>query len=881
MNSISFSNKLLTFSFSFIFLVGTILFPRSAHAQYSDFADLALDVGSFIENTLQEVTGFESFLKEIGLDKVAFIVAQTMAQKLTSSITNSLNGGASGDEPEQFIKDFGKHFENIAFQEGQKYVDDLFADTNNPFSTQIGSSLVSSFSSGNTSALDNFSLGTILGAEGNVSSGDVQSKIDEFSNDATVGGYSGLFALGFPENTPIGSNIIAQEELAKKIETAKENAETELTSSGYTGKKTCTPTVESYQDSPTANEESVPSDCAIESPAGLNEESGNIAISESTDRLQNVDELGELVSSTITQLASTLISKGLSEVGSIDLASQRNTTYGGALDVQDYFATQQQAGNTRSFPSVIVDFGKELAPAMEATQREIDTLKETLEVFKASPQIAHDLDTCTPGPDRGWENRMQKYYTKQTQGVIEKVAKDEDAGDEEKALEYLDSRMKNAIQEERALVNDALTNLPGAGEANLLLGAYEQKAVKFQQIFNQLVTKQSSFNSLRSILITAKGQAQGYGLILSKEDWDLLNDTAKISLYQEVLDEFPEGDPVETQTSLTTQDRERMLESVLPYEWSKWEELMDSTLERKEIKRTLFLRFNEMRSDLSSNVSAARSQSFLEEIKEDQSDMGKTLGQCLLLRRIFGILPVSSVGYFTEVPLSYAPTTELSSYDPTSVVRVHNMTQAQAIAKLLRDGVYTSTTVSDLKSQLANLFPDYKTLIGNILMKPSILDNIEADELSFKANAFGDELAVKTPRIIKDIFTQDAEGELFCRIPKAFGTTPFLFANGGRTWIDMHNFSNGNTPKVYQSDGSYQSFDGFGGSDDDVKGYKPVLCSSPKAVDNLVAAIESSGDPISKNILEWRNKFLKSPHVWYFSNGLESYIFFDKTNAGA
>lgn len=840
-----------------ILLITSVTKPAYAIGPVFDLTNLPFNIGSFLEETMSQVNSFEQTLKDLGLDKIAFIVAQTASQKLTSSITNSLNGGASGDEPEQFIKDFGKHFENIAFQESQKYVDGLLSDqSKNPFSSQIGSSLVSSLGSGTTSALDKFSLGTTLGVDTNdLSSGALQQKLTAFSNDATVGGYSGLFALGFPENTPIGSRIIAEEELANKIEIAKENTKTELTSSGYTGKKTCTESSNSIINSfggEQALGENPPSDCVIESPSGLNQESGNIALGESFNRLQNVDELGELVSSSLTQISSTLISKGLSKLGTSDLASQRNTTYGGARDVQQYFSDGNQGnGAARPFPSVVIDFGKELNPALVTTEEELAVLEETLVLFRKSPQIAHDLDTCTPGPDSGWADRLDKYYTKKIDGIIKKVSEDEDATDEQAAMDYLEPRFNRSIEEMREFTTNPWVNIPGAGEAQTKLQSYSQKAKQFQKIFNQAVSKRSELNSLKSIAANAKTVDQS--LVLTYSDWDALGTATKIALYQESLVPFPEGDPVrfiQGQTTITSEQDERIKLKVIEYQWNLWEERAGTI--NPEMKKDLFLKFNEMRGSMSSDASLARAQAFLGEIDQDQEEMKKLLGECFLTRNLL-------TGHnFAPVSIQYQPGTEIEIYDGSSLLKSTNIFRAGQIADQLSQGNYTpGIELQNLVNELAALFPDFRTTITRLLLAPSILH--KQFDPGINTNAYGDELQIGPALTAEDLLEQDASGELFCRLPKEFGANPTIYATTNKTFLEL--------PPGQD----------FGGSDDKIVGMKPIFCSEPKSLSLLGASTNLD----SYTIKGFRDNVLKNPGVWYFSNGLEDYIFFDKTSVGS
>ncbi|MBP9821259.1 MAG: hypothetical protein KBC98_00005 [Candidatus Pacebacteria bacterium] len=845
-------------------LIGTLILvaPPRAHAGIViDLVNLIPGIGDWLTNLASTAEEVYQGLQPT-LDKAAYVVGQATSQKLTTTITNSLNGSASGDEQDQFniIEDFGKHFEKVAFKEGQKYVSDITSSTKNPFASNIGSSLVSSFSSVNTSALDNFSLGTVLGVAGSATSSDVQNKMNEFASDANVGGYAGLFALGMPENTPIGSSIIAEEELAQKIATAKENAKTELTSSGYTPKKTCKQgigqTIIGFADT-VVNTETVPGDCTIDSPSGFLNESGNLTVSSVFDRLSNVDSFGELLSSSLDQLAGSLISKGLSSINNNDAASESNVQYGGGYDVR----TAEQ--NATSYPNVIVDFSKELAPAITQTKLEIDALQETINRFKdkESLQIPHDLDTCTPGPDRGWANRFDKYFAKQTNKVVEKATKDEDATEEQAALDYLEPRYKRSLEEARGTIADQRLNIPGVSETQTTLEGYSQKAQRFQRILIQLTEKKSAMNSLLAIISKIKSDPVYIALVLTDEDWNRLDDGAKIALYQESINEndpnaFFVSNPIQVTTIMDGSLEDiAMKKNVFLYQWDKWERLSNETDEGKKVKRELFLKFNEARSDMSSEASVARAEAFLAGIREDQTNMKKLLGQCILVRRLFGVLPstTTSNAFFEQAPPNYQPENQMDHFETWQAIRVSDLTAARTIALNLRNANLLTNTAAQIqtwKTQLAALFPDLKNVITIALAEQSILDNPlnQSTLTEMTENLYGDNLRVPGAKTIGQILMEDAAGALFCKLPTTF---------------DLNypgNFDNMNSGVV---------------------GAKTIVCSP----DNIISNIPQNPNAnimdtfSSLGIPYYRDTILKTPGVWYFSSGLDDYIIFDSSSA--
>lgn len=190
-----------------------------------------VDVANTTQSTLQVV-------KDYGLDTLATTLAQTISSKVANKIFNKANGGASGDSSEKsVIQNFTDYFGNLSNQQIDKFVTDI-GISNNPFAGDIAKGLITSTqkTARGQGALEAFNLDRVVG-----------TNWKEFATDASVGGWDGILALSNPANTNIGANILAQEDLARKIEQAKELEKIKLTTPGTRPQGKCTMDFRKYK----------------------------------------------------------------------------------------------------------------------------------------------------------------------------------------------------------------------------------------------------------------------------------------------------------------------------------------------------------------------------------------------------------------------------------------------------------------------------------------------------------------------------------------------------------------------------------------------------------------------------------------------------------
>ena len=209
---------------SAILLISIGLFPNVIYAQNID--------------PLNEAKNVLKIIKDYGLDTLANSLAQMAGAKLSNKIVNKSTGGASGDSSQNgFITNFADYFANLDSQQVDKFVTDL-GISNNPYAAGIAKSVIKSAqgAAGGQSALSAFDLDKVIGAN-----------YKQFANDASVGGWDGFLALSNPANTNIGSALIAKQEIAEKIEKAKELEKIKLASTGIKPQGKCNKSFSDYK----------------------------------------------------------------------------------------------------------------------------------------------------------------------------------------------------------------------------------------------------------------------------------------------------------------------------------------------------------------------------------------------------------------------------------------------------------------------------------------------------------------------------------------------------------------------------------------------------------------------------------------------------------
>ena len=178
-------------------------------------------------------------LKDYGLDQVAYALAQKLGQKMATMTINKTTGGASNDKDPNFVQDFGTVLSKIDQQQKDLFTTTLLT-SKNPFAKDIAKNILLTKSG---DVLPEFTLSKVL------TNGEDWTTA---KNDFSVTGDKGLLfysQLALPENTPVGSSMLAQNSLAHQIQNKTTSETLKLTSSGFLPNTKCNTSISSYKKS--------------------------------------------------------------------------------------------------------------------------------------------------------------------------------------------------------------------------------------------------------------------------------------------------------------------------------------------------------------------------------------------------------------------------------------------------------------------------------------------------------------------------------------------------------------------------------------------------------------------------------------------------------
>ncbi len=263
-----------------------------------------------------------------------YAASQQISRQLIAMTLNSINGGASGfDHPELFIRDFAQLTNDIANRETSVFTNALLNTNTNPFAKAAAVSLINSGVSTGLGAF-NSTIDKIPGVDYRYASTDIST--------AGIRGWDFYSQLSMPQNTPIGTAMMARDTLAQNIQYAQRVKNQELSTSGYTaGRKACdinytppnpyagmtdaqiTALTETQKQqfeaqAGLANQEYALncSNNAITKPKATVESLASQAVLAPFQKLDQNDKWFKLVFSTLTSLATGLIDIGISRIPS-------------------------------------------------------------------------------------------------------------------------------------------------------------------------------------------------------------------------------------------------------------------------------------------------------------------------------------------------------------------------------------------------------------------------------------------------------------------------------------------------------------------------------------------------------------------------------------
>lgn len=283
----------------------SILSPFTAHAipvaVIAAIVQLPFDIGSFIESTISAIEDIYGTLKEVALDKLAWIASKAQIHAESNKIISQIQQGKPGNRGGLFVTNW-ETFANKPRQEaGDFFVKELGATKK--IDPAFKSAFMRSFS--------NDSRPSAFSQLQSTFKTDVGYNPSEFTKDFSKGGTKGWEAINKqPGNNPYLSYLILQEDKESREARAEQAARDEaIASKGFIGTQDCT-TEEAG--SGTGEEGTPRKKCRINRPGSTAQTDFSKVLGSGIDTLQQTDELTELIGGAIMSFLSNLRSKGIS-----------------------------------------------------------------------------------------------------------------------------------------------------------------------------------------------------------------------------------------------------------------------------------------------------------------------------------------------------------------------------------------------------------------------------------------------------------------------------------------------------------------------------------------------------------------------------------------
>ncbi len=496
-------------------------------------AQIVHDPVNFVVNLLSSTSNGTTAgvqIKNLAKDIFKKVLSQ-IARKVTLNMTQELiNWGATGFKGDPFyVRDQKSFLKSIGDQQMNTFITEVSSQAQqygSPFAEGIAKDLISKYSSSfaNKSA---FSLDDFVGA---VNPG---ATLDNYYEDFNTGGWSTWFNQNLIQaNNPIGAKILAENEIASRLNTAIDTQKEELLqNNGFLSMKKCvaykdtdgntssTPVQNWYYTSVNDNLQNFDvgpfasqSTCTADSDSNQNvveqchEVSsydsglGNLAdgseyfndlgvvfgdgavdncaryetttpgsvISEQIKKVTTspleqaiqANGTGSVLADSIVNLASGVITQGLNNLIGSAVSSSTDDS-GGPGSNATYVANGSGfSWDTGTEASVDLEDQINLGQASEQllsdidnTQLELDSLEKSRDLLITFPAKTLTLDQCNPGPDQGWQGRLNKSYQSATRKLNKKSDNDTNNGDN--AVAAL-NRLDNDLDTEIRYISDSM-----------------------------------------------------------------------------------------------------------------------------------------------------------------------------------------------------------------------------------------------------------------------------------------------------------------------------------------------------------------------------------------------------------------------------------------
>ncbi len=375
---------------------------------------LGVNIGKFIGDapgTASEVAG------EVGkfaLDVVAKAVATSILQTMATEVINWAGSGFEGNP--------------FAVENQQSHMYDIKSDEIQLLYKEVSGN--QSFG-GFTSEPAFKSLVNVVKYELKPFTEKIQPTISEiekadFKGDFTKGGWDTYIKQADMQNNSIGTRILTLSELDKRVSTRQHTEEQKLLQGA--GIQAATKCVGGFVSDVDTGFEYCKQEVVSTAGKLVGDQIGQAlgsSMAQSTQSSASGD-LGSIVSSMLSSLLTDLIYKGLGSIGG-DSNPQPVDPFASLTALVESDPNFQTSTNSKYNAREVVDINKELNSALEWTAKDIENLVATIDTISGPIlTLTMALDQCIPGPDIGYEERLQKYFRIQlTENDLEDDAREE------------------------------------------------------------------------------------------------------------------------------------------------------------------------------------------------------------------------------------------------------------------------------------------------------------------------------------------------------------------------------------------------------------------------------------------------------------------------
>lgn len=287
----NFNKKIAT-----LFVVITLLSSFSPLTARKAEAFIFTDWVNFAVNAITSAGTHALWIKEYALDAVAGQVMNLVIQRITASTVNWINSGFKGSPA--FVTNPEAFFADIGDKAAGQYI---FKDPNlnflcGPIRAKIRITLAGAYNRGRDQTRWQCTL-TKVG-----------KNLDNFMADFDNGGWENFFELTQrPQNNPIGAYIQAEGELFERLAQKQDIAKTDLLQGrGFLSFKTCEKWSAPTQDD-NGNVAPVCIEEGIATPGSVIETKLNNTLSIGNQKLAVADEINEIVSALLNQVAERIV----------------------------------------------------------------------------------------------------------------------------------------------------------------------------------------------------------------------------------------------------------------------------------------------------------------------------------------------------------------------------------------------------------------------------------------------------------------------------------------------------------------------------------------------------------------------------------------------